>query len=716
MSDPFLGKQLGDYVIQELLGRGGMARVYKGYDERLQRFAAVKVINSELAATADQAEYAERFRREARAIARLHHPNIVGVYQFGEYEASYYMAMVFIEGKDLREILKEKAENGTYMAQADVLNIVRGIGGGLDYAHTRGVIHRDIKPSNIMLDSENRAVLTDFGLALNTTEGTLGDTFGSAHYIAPEQAVSSAKAVPQSDLYSLGVVMYEMLAGKVPFDDPSAMSVALKHLNDAPPPPTLFNPAITPPIEKVLLKILDKDPNQRYATGEQLGNALEAAISGKYEAPIPISKAPAAAAMPIDARQVAAQAHESRLAELKNASKTGTPAQPVTAAPAQPVDKSKMTPVRTPSNEDAISTMLPTPAPAVDLDRATQELKPLDPNARAGKPNRSPLPFVLAAVVILLLLAAGVFLLSRGNPPTQAANNSTGTASAGQSTAGAGASGTQTAIAAIPLISTAPSTESAAPSVAPTTTPSQASGTNSASSTSGAATTGAEDTATPTGISTNQAAPGDTSTAQPTQTLAGGAVTANSSGSGASTPAATTVATTTATTVGTVAATPSGTLSGTTSAVVPAGASGTPGNAMLTLTYDDTQFIIYNSSGKILDIHKLVFVQKSSDPGATRQMDMSLFYASSAQYSPYSLPARFCYQVYRNDQAQPTPIPECSILPINFRAAWAKVADGKRFWIPASSSATTFEVDWDTTVIATCTISAGRCDVNVPNS
>src|SRR5258708_35759983 len=249
MYDPLLGKQLGDYVIQELLGRGGMARVYKGYDERLQRYAAVKVINSELSGSADQVEYAERFRREARAIARLHHPNIVGVYQFGEYESNYYMAMVFIEGKDLREILKEKAESSIYMPQADVLNIVRGIGGALDYAHTRGVIHRDIKPSNIMLDSENRAVLTDFGLALSTQEGTLGDTFGSAHYIAPEQAVSSAKAVPQSDLYSLGVCLYEMLAGKGPFDDPSPMSVSLKHLNEAPPPPRQIKPALAPAVD-----------------------------------------------------------------------------------------------------------------------------------------------------------------------------------------------------------------------------------------------------------------------------------------------------------------------------------------------------------------------------------------------------------------------------------------------------------------------------------
>src|SRR3954447_17624370 len=149
MSDPLIGKQLGDYVIQGLLGRGGVARVYKGFDERLQRFAAVKVINTDFLA-ADQAEYTERFRREARAIARLHHPNIVGIYQFGEYEGSYYMAMVFLEGQDLRQILKDYNERRQMMPMTEVASVIRGIGSALDYAHSRGVIHRDIKPSNIM--------------------------------------------------------------------------------------------------------------------------------------------------------------------------------------------------------------------------------------------------------------------------------------------------------------------------------------------------------------------------------------------------------------------------------------------------------------------------------------------------------------------------------------------------------------------------------------
>src|SRR5579864_3514032 len=277
MSDSLIGKQLGDYLIRELLGRGGMARVYIGYDARLDRQAAVKVINSDFSPS-DRAEYFERFQREARAIARLNHPNIVGVYQFGQYEDSYYMAMVFVEGRDLRQILREFHDRRETPPLADAINVARGIGSALDYAHSRGVIHRDVKPSNIMLTRDNRAILTDFGLALTSNEGTRGETFGSAHYIAPEQAVSSAKAVPQSDLYSLGICLYEMLAGQVPFDDPSAMSVALKHLNDAPPPPHLFNPELAPAIERVVLKILDKDPNSRYASGALFTQALEIAM------------------------------------------------------------------------------------------------------------------------------------------------------------------------------------------------------------------------------------------------------------------------------------------------------------------------------------------------------------------------------------------------------------------------------------------------------
>jgi serine/threonine protein kinase len=279
-NDALIGQKLGEYQIVSLLGEGGMARVYKGYDERLDRFAAVKVIQPNQLATEDDDEYRERFLREARAIAKLHHPRVVSVYQFGELDNLYYMAMMFVEGRDLRQILKETNKQKKTLGHSQILSVVRDIADALDYSHQQGVIHRDVKPSNIMVTTEGgHSVLTDFGLALSAQEGTLGNTFGSVHYIAPEQAVSSAQAVPQSDLYSLSVVLYEMLTGRVPFDDVSAMSVALKHISDPPPPASMVNPAISPQIEDVLNKALDKDPTRRFSSGRALIHALEGAFA-----------------------------------------------------------------------------------------------------------------------------------------------------------------------------------------------------------------------------------------------------------------------------------------------------------------------------------------------------------------------------------------------------------------------------------------------------
>lgn len=298
-ADPLIGKKLGDYTIQVMLGRGGMSRVYRGYDENLDRYAAVKVISGDFVTTTEE-EYTRRFQIEARSIARLRHPNIVGIYQFGRTEGIYYMAMVFLEGKDLRMLLKEYAERGQRAPVPELMRIIRDVASALDYAHEQGVIHRDIKPSNIMLEKKTgRAILMDFGLALSIQEGTTGDTFGSAHYIAPEQAISSAKSVPQSDLYSLGIVIYEMLTGKVPFDDPSAMSIALKHLNELPPPPSMYNPDLPPAVEAVIMRVLDKDPNRRYLTGFELVKALEKAftLSG-IDGGVP-AQAPAAAPSPL---------------------------------------------------------------------------------------------------------------------------------------------------------------------------------------------------------------------------------------------------------------------------------------------------------------------------------------------------------------------------------------------------------------------------------
>ena len=278
MTDPLIGKQLGDYRIIDILGRGGMAHVYRGFDSKLQRYAALKVIDANRTGNETEEEYRQRFQREARAIAHLNHPNIVGVYQFGEEGSLYYMAMAFIEGRDLSQILKEHSAGGTLMPHAQVLQIIRDIGGALDHAHSQGVIHRDIKPSNIMVTHDGHAVLTDFGLALSVPEGSIGNTFGSAHYIAPEQAISSAQAVPQSDLYALGVVLYQMLTGKVPFDDKSAMSVALKHLSDPPPPIREYNPRLSAAVERVVNRALEKEPGKRFKSGATMAQAFDSAL------------------------------------------------------------------------------------------------------------------------------------------------------------------------------------------------------------------------------------------------------------------------------------------------------------------------------------------------------------------------------------------------------------------------------------------------------
>lgn len=275
MTDPLIGKRLGDYLIEGVLGTGGMARVYRGYDDNLDRYAAIKVIEPQLIASAEEDEYRERFLREARAIARLSHVRIVGVYQFNQIGNLYYIAMEYVEGRNLRDILKGYINQDKLMPTEELLLVLRDMADALDYAHKQHIIHRDVKPSNIIVTDEGHGVLTDFGLALNAVEGTIGNTFGSVHYIAPEQAISSAQAVPQSDQYSLGIVAYELLTGRVPFDDASAMSVALKHISDPPPPPTELNPNIPPEVEQALLKALDKDISKRYTTASDFVHALE---------------------------------------------------------------------------------------------------------------------------------------------------------------------------------------------------------------------------------------------------------------------------------------------------------------------------------------------------------------------------------------------------------------------------------------------------------
>jgi serine/threonine protein kinase len=296
--DPLIGRQLANFRLERVLGRGGMAQVYYGMDVKLQRPAAVKVIDARFR---DNPVYAKRFVREAQAVATWRHENIAQIYYADEEGGLYYFAMEYIDGLDLGQLLTRYASKDELMPQADVLRIGQAVASALDYAHAKSVVHRDVKPSNVIIARDSRVVLTDFGLALDVQQGSVGEVFGSAHYIAPEQARRSSDAIPQSDLYSLGVLFYEMLTGVVPFDDPSPTAVALQHLTQPPPAPRTLNPALNTEVEAILLKAISKSPKDRYQTGGVLITALEhgSNASPPTAQPAPLPPPPAGMQLPV---------------------------------------------------------------------------------------------------------------------------------------------------------------------------------------------------------------------------------------------------------------------------------------------------------------------------------------------------------------------------------------------------------------------------------
>lgn len=273
--DPLIGQQLANFRLERLIGRGGMAKVYYGWDASLLRPVAIKVIDE---VYRHDPAYAERFVREARTVATWRHPNIPQVYYAGEQDGILFFAMEYIRGLDLERLMRQYLEAGELLPFEDVIQIGRAAANALDYAHRKGVIHRDVKPANVILSEDGRIVLSDFGLALDIFQGTRGEVFGSPHYFSPEQALNSADVVPQSDLYSLAVMLYEMLAGAVPFDDPSPTTLALQHVTRQPPSPRSINPSLNVDVEQALLKALDKSPQQRYQSGQELMDALEGAL------------------------------------------------------------------------------------------------------------------------------------------------------------------------------------------------------------------------------------------------------------------------------------------------------------------------------------------------------------------------------------------------------------------------------------------------------
>src|SRR5271166_1302048 len=259
----------GRYRVLSRLGSGGMAEVYLAEDQLLGRQVAVKVLHQHFA---EDQEFVERFRREASSAAGLSHQNIVGIFDRGEWNGTYYIAMEYGAGRSLKKIVREQGPLDPATAIDIVVQILRATW----FAHKRGVIHRDLKPHNVLLDDEGRARVTDFGIArAGASDMTLtGSIMGTAQYLSPEQAQGQAVSVA-SDLYSVGVILYELLTGVVPFEGETAVAIAFKQVSAQPRPPSELNPALPPSLDAVVLCALAKDPAQRYADAEQFIAVLQ---------------------------------------------------------------------------------------------------------------------------------------------------------------------------------------------------------------------------------------------------------------------------------------------------------------------------------------------------------------------------------------------------------------------------------------------------------
>ncbi len=273
------------YKLLERLGTGGMAVVYRAHDQRLDRYVAIKLLRETY--SPDPA-FQERFRQEARAAANLSHPNIVTVHDFGYDKGRLYIVMEHVPGTDLKSYLKQKG----HFSVRDTLALMIQACAGVGYAHRAGIVHCDIKSQNFIITPDRRLKVTDFGIARALAsihpEEKSDVVWGSPQYFSPEQAAGLAPS-PASDVYSLGVVAYEMLTGQLPFQAANAEELARMHREDPPPPPSRYNPSIPPTLELVILKVLSKEPSARYRTADQFGRIL-VSVQNELYGTAPLSK------------------------------------------------------------------------------------------------------------------------------------------------------------------------------------------------------------------------------------------------------------------------------------------------------------------------------------------------------------------------------------------------------------------------------------------
>ncbi len=312
------------YHIERPIARGGMADVYLARDAQLDRYVAVKVLFAEYAR---DPSFVERFRREAQNAAGLNHPNIVGVYDYGAQEGTYFIVMEYVEGRSLRDILRAEER----LAPMQAARIASEIAGALDFAHQRGVVHRDIKPGNVLITPSGQVKVTDYGISANPTDAAAGLTqtgavIGTATYFSPEQA-QGYQVDGRTDVYALGVVLYEMLVGRPPFSAESPVAVAMKHVREPVVPPSQLVPDIPPDLERIVLTALAKDVATRYQTAEEMRADLMRYGRGQRVAappPASLTESPTMAATGMAAATVAGAPADAQMWDDEEPRRWGT--------------------------------------------------------------------------------------------------------------------------------------------------------------------------------------------------------------------------------------------------------------------------------------------------------------------------------------------------------------------------------------------------------
>ena len=369
------GRQFGPYQVVAPLGEGGMAAVYKAYQPSVDRYVALKVLPQHFA---KDPEFVERFKREAKVIANLQHPHILPVHDFGESDGYTYMAMRFIRGGELSQWI----EKNQPLSLPQIRRIISQIGDALDYAHAQGVMHRDVKPSNVLIDERGNCLLTDFGLARMVETSVkitrTGGILGTPAYMSPEQGMGQG-IDHRSDIYALGVVLYEMVTGRPPYQAETPMAIMIKHIQSPLPPPTKYNPDLPEDVERVILKALAKEKEDRFATAGDLVKALEKATAH------PTISTGAA-------RPTVAAIHTPQEQEAE----TAVPATPPTPVPVQD------------DVETAVPATPPTPVPVQD----DVETAVIDTPTDTPKPRRNLRKWALIGIGVIVVGFIGLILLS----------------------------------------------------------------------------------------------------------------------------------------------------------------------------------------------------------------------------------------------------------------------------------------------------------------